>query len=121
MPAFAQEVECDEARRGFLREPGDARRRRVDALLKRVEVEPARGHHDDLAIQHAARRQRVVQRLLQLGEVPVQRLEVAALQEGALAGAKHDGAKAVPFRLEEEAGLVGDRVGDLREHGLDGR
>jgi hypothetical protein len=57
---------------------------------------------DDLAIEHAALGQRLVQRLLQLGEVAVQRPQVAALQVGLLA-AEHERAEAVPLGLEQEA------------------
>ena len=121
LAAGAEQVERDEARRRLLRELRDSRRGGMDALLQRVEVEPARRHDDDLAVEHAALRQRVVQRLLELGEVAVQRLAVAALQQRLLAGAKDDRPEAVPLRLEQEAGLGGQGVGDLREHRLDRR
>jgi hypothetical protein len=68
LAAGAEQVERDEARRRLRRELGDARRRGVDALLQRVEVEPVRRRDDDLAVEHATFRQRVVQRPLELGE-----------------------------------------------------
>jgi hypothetical protein len=107
LAAGAEQVERDEARRRLLRELCDARRRGVDALLQRVEVEPVRRHDHDLTVEHAALGQRVVQRPLELGEVAIQRLQVAALQQRLLGTAKDDRPEAIPFRLEEKPGFDG--------------
>ena len=57
---------------------------------------------------------------MQLGEVPIERTQVAALDVNVRFAAKHDRAKAVPLRLvEERAGR--QIVGELREHRLDRR
>jgi len=58
---------------------------------------------------------------VQLREVTVERPQVAALDKNVRRAAKDDGAKSVPFRLEEKC--PGDRqiVGQLGEHRLDRR
>ena len=79
----------------------------MQAQLQRVEVEPARRRDDDLAVEHAAVRQRVEQRRVQLGKVAIERLEVAALDVDVAAAAKDDRAKAVPLRLERKVASSG--------------
>ena len=91
----------------------------MDALLQGVEVQALRPRHHDLAIEHAAFGQGLVQRLFQLREVAVQGLLVAALDEG-LVAAKHQGAEAVPLGLEQEAGRIGQCGCVLGQHGLNG-
>ena len=79
------------------------RRRRVQAHLQRVEVEPALADDHDLAVDHAALGQALAQERLELGEIAAERLQVAALDVELVAVAKHDGAEAVPLRLEQPA------------------
>jgi hypothetical protein len=88
----------------------------MNALLQRIEIEPVGGCHHDLAVEDAALGQQGAQGLLEFGKVAVQRLQVAALQEHALAGAEDDCPKAVPLGLEQESGFVGHRVGKLGKH-----
>ena len=58
---------------------------------------------------------------MQLGEVAIERPQVAALDEDVRVAAEHDGAEAVPLRLEEEARRFGQRLGQLGQHRLDRR
>ncbi len=82
--------------------------------LQGVEIEtPRRGDHD-LAVHHAALGQPLQQRLVQLREITVQRLEVAALNVEVGGAAKDDRAEAVPLGLEEKV-AVGRQV--LRQRG----
>src|SRR5690349_1068378 len=74
-----QQIERDEGRRRFLRELLDARRRRMQPHLQRIEVEPPRGGDDDLAVDDRAVGNARGERLVQLGEVAVERPEIAAL------------------------------------------
>ena len=59
------------------------------------------------------------QRLAQLGEVPQQRLAVAALQIEVVAVAEHDAAEAVPLRLVRHRARRRQLARELREHRLD--
>ena len=58
---------------------------------------------------------------MELGEVAIERPQVAALDEDVAAAAKHDGAEAVPLRLVEERAAGRELVGQLRQHRLDRR
>ena len=119
--AFRQQVEGHEGGRRLRRELLDPRRRRVQAHLQRVEVEPARAHDHDLAVHHAALGQARPKEGLELGEVAVERLQVAALDVEPVAVAEHERAEAVPLRLEEPAVTRGQLGGELGEHRLDRR
>src|SRR5687768_16567372 len=91
----------------------------MQAQLQRVEIETARAGNDDLAIDDAAGRQLRNQLVVQLRKVPIERLQVAALDVDVVAAAKDDGTEAVPFRLIEKGITIRQRVGDLRQHRLD--
>ena len=93
----------------------------MQAHLQRVEVEPALAHDHDLAVHHAALGQARAEGGLELGEVAVERLQVAALDVEAVAVAEHDRAEAVPLRLEEPAVARGQLGRELGEHRLDRR
>ena len=56
----------------------------------------------------------------QLGEVAVERLLVAALDEDLVAVAEHERAKPVPLRLEDPVAGVRQRADPQGEHGRDG-
>jgi hypothetical protein len=114
-----QDVERDEARGRIPGQPLHARGRGMQSLLQRVEVQAAGRRDHDLAVEDAARRQLLDQGVLELREVAVQRLEVAALQQEAVRVAESQRAKAVPLGFELEAGFIGQRVGDLGEHRFD--
>jgi hypothetical protein len=90
----------------------------MDALAQRVEVEdPVAGDHQ-LAVHHATRGQQLTQRALQLGEVAVEGLAVAALHEQLVAVPEDDAAEAVPLGLVEHL-AARQLPGELGEHGLD--
>jgi hypothetical protein len=115
-----EKVERDEGRRCLLRELGDSGFRRMQPQLERVEVEPGRGRDDDLPIDHAVRREPLEQGVVQLGEVAVQRPQVAALDVDVRCPPKDDGPEAVPLRLVQEGALRRDRLGQCCEHRRDG-
>ena len=64
-------------------------------------------HH--LAVEHAALRELGAERVAELGEVAVQRLQVAALREHLVAVAEDEGPEAVPLGLEQPAVALGQR------------
>jgi hypothetical protein len=93
----------------------------MQTLLQRVEVEAVGCGDHDLAVDDRSRRQVADQRLVQLGEVAIERLQLAALDVEVRVAAEHDGAKAVPLRLVEEPAAVRQHVRQLGEHRLDRR
>src|SRR5581483_4699192 len=116
--SFGEQIEEDDRRRSSLREQLDARRGGMNPLLQRVELERAVLYDDDLAVEHAARRQLRAQRVDQLGKVAVERFLVAALNQNFVAVAKHQCAKPVPLRLEDPAvarGQFGETLGEHRQ------
>src|SRR5262249_16801391 len=106
-------------RRNFLRQLLYARGCGMEPQLQRVEVEAVVLHNDDLAIQDAARREHLAQRLVQLGEKTVQKLLVPALDQDFVAIAKNQCAKTIPFGLEDPITFRGKLVHTLGEHGQD--
>src|SRR4051812_33990562 len=119
--AVREEVPRYERCRRLLGQQLHARGGRMDAQEERFEVEPRGADDDDLAVDDAALRQVGEQRLDELGEVAVQRLEVAALQQELVAVAKDQRAEAVPLRLELPAVALRQAVGGGGEHRLDRR
>src|SRR5688500_19436395 len=93
----------------------------MQAKLQGVEVQSASRGDDDYPVEHAVRGQALEQRVVQLREVAVERPQVAALDVDVAGAAEHEGAEAVPFRLEQEIVSAGQHVGELGEHRLDGR
>ena len=80
----------------------------MEPQLQRIEVEPVRRGDHDLAVHDAALGQPLEQRLVQLREVAVERLRVAALDvEVGAAAAEDDRAEAIPLGLEEEVARSG--------------
>ena len=77
------------------------RRRRMNAELQRLEIEPAILGDDDFAIEHAAIGQLRPQRLEQLGKIAIQRFLIAALDQDLVPVAEDQRAKPIPFRLED--------------------
>ena len=71
--------------------------------LQRVEIEPVRRRNHDLAVHDAVVGQRREKGVVQVREVPVQRTQIAALDEQIVAAPEHNGAKPVPFRLVQES------------------
>ena len=98
--AVGEVVEGDERCRRLLGEHPDARRRRMDPDQERVEVEAALGTGDDhLAVQHepGVRAAQGQERPVELGEVSVQRLQVAGLEVDIGAVTEDEGAKPSHF------------------------
>src|SRR5687768_7790386 len=96
----------------------------MDPNQEGIEVEAAIGIGDDhLPVEHEPRVRPThrPQRLLQLGEVSVQRLEVAGLDVHLVTVAEDERAEAVPFRLVDPAIARRDRRGRLGQHRRDRR
>ena len=115
--AARQQVEGDERGGRFLRQLGDARLRRVQPELQRIEIQPVAGGDDDLAVDHAVLRQALEQRVVQFREVAVERPRVAALDIHIARAAEHDGPKAVPLRLVQVRARRGQSSASLASIG----
>ena len=89
---------------------------RMDPLGQGVEVEAGRAGDDDLPVEHATVGQVGPQRVHQLGEVPGQRLLVAAAQHDVVAVPEDDAAEPVPLGLVEQAVALGELPGQLGQH-----
>ena len=116
-----QQVPGDEARRRLGRQHADPRFGRVDAKQQGPEIERAVAGDDDLAIEHAALRERCAERCGKLRKVAVEGLEVARLRVEGLAVTEDQGTKAVPLRLEQPAVVRREAIDRLGQHRLDGR
>src|SRR5580698_1556546 len=92
----------------------------MDAKLEGLEVETACSDHDHLAIQPAACRESAPERLEELGEVAIQWLLVAALEQQLVAISEDEHAKAIPFRFEDPRLTFGQLANALGEHGQNG-
>jgi hypothetical protein len=119
--AEREQVEGHERSRSLRREQLHPRRRGMDPEQQRLEVEPRAPHDHDLSVEDAPLRQRGEERVDELREVTVHRLEVAALEHHLAPVAEDDGAEPVPLGLEQPLVARGQRVGGLRQHGLDRR
>ena len=115
-----EQVPCDEARRALLGEHLHARRGRVDAQQERLELERAVAGDHDLAVEHASLGQVRLERLGELGEVAIERLQVAALDVQLVAVAEHERPEPVPLGLEQPAVVRGQPGARLGQHRLDG-
>jgi len=120
LPIHRQEIESDERGWHRLRELLDPGRRRMQPHLQTAEIETVGGGHHDLAVQDDAARQLLEQHGVELGEVTIERPQLSALDEDAIAVAKHDRAKAVPLGLEQEVAVLRNLLSELGEHGFDG-
>jgi hypothetical protein len=116
----SQQVKCHKARRRPCGQQLHPAGRRVDALLKCVEIEPVSvgPHQDDLAVEHAAGRQVCLQCFHQFREVPGHGLTVAAADLHFVAVPKDDGPESVPFRFEAHR-TVGQGADKFGQHGRD--
>src|SRR5262249_46861445 len=94
---------------------------RVQPELQPIEVESMRGHDDDFAVDDDAGWKLFQQRVVKLGEIAIERPEIAALDVDVRRTAKHDGAKPVPLRFVEKVAISRQRICQLRQHRLDGR
>ena len=93
----------------------------MKAHLKGVEIETARCRNHDLSVHDTAVGQPVQERVVQFGKIPVERTQIPALDEDISPSAKHDGPKAIPFRLVQERPLGGQLLGKLGQHRFDRR
>ena len=93
----------------------------MEAKLQRVEVESSWRRNHDLAVHDDAGRDLCEDGVVHVGKVPIERLQIAALDVDVIAAAKDDRAKAVPLRLVQERSARRQRVGQLCEHRLDRR
>src|SRR6266498_3839345 len=116
-----QEVPGDVGCRRLLGQQFHARRGRMDAQEQRLEVEPPFPDDDDLAVEDTACGERRTQRLNELGEVPVHRPLVAALEQDLIVVAKHQRPEAVPLRLELPHFALRQPIGCARQHRRDRR
>jgi hypothetical protein len=113
-----QQIERHERRRGLGCEPLHPRRRWMDPLAQRVEVEapPCHVGDDDLTVDDASLGQARPQRIEQLGEVAVERSLLAARELHVVAVSEHDAPETVPLRLEQPAVAGRDLTRQLRQH-----
>jgi len=89
--------------------------------LQAAEVEPVFRRHDDLAVHHGAARQLLEEDGVQLGEVAIEGPQLAALDVDIVRAPEDDCAKPVPLGLKQKVAVLRDLIGDLGEHGFDGR
>src|SRR5690349_14875565 len=88
----------------------------MQSKLQRVEVQHAVVCDNDLAVEHAASRQLLQQRIDQLRKVTVQWFAVAALNKNLLAVTKDQRAKAIPFWFEDPFAGLGQFGNTLCQH-----
>jgi len=89
----------------------------MDAQLQSVEIQPAFARDHQFAIEHATLGELRAQRIDHIGEIAVERLGVAALDEDFIPVAKNEDAEAVPLGLEDPVTRLGDVVDALGKHG----
>jgi hypothetical protein len=119
--AFREQIEKYDRGRRLLGQHAHARCGWMYAHLQGIEVQHAPLRDHDLSIEHTAFGQLIHDRTEQVGEVAIERLRVATLQEYLVAVTKDQRPEAVPFGFEEELGAFRDRAHALCEHGQDGR
>jgi len=93
----------------------------MQSELQEIEVETVGADDHDLAVDDAALWELLDEGRTKLREVAIKRAQVAALRVHAIPLPEDDGAEAVPLRLEQPSGSVGQAVRHLRQHGLDRR
>jgi hypothetical protein len=116
--SLAEQVEEHHRCGSFAGQLRHARRRGMEAKLERLEVETSVAHDDDLSVQHAALRELCLQRIDELGEVALERLLVATLDEDLIAVTEDQRTEPVPLGLEDPPGAdgkLGDALGEHRE------
>ena len=93
----------------------------MNTQLERIKIEAAVVGNDELTVEDALFGKLIAERREHLGEVAIERLFVAALQENFIAIAKNEDTEAVPLGLVDPAAFRRDGVDALREHGEKGR
>src|SRR5262249_5383914 len=89
--------------------------------LQRIEIEPMRCGNDDFTVDDTAGRKLLEQPFVKLGKVPIERTEVATLDVDVGLAPEHDRPETVPLGFIEVFAAGGKRLGELRQHRLDGR
>ena len=79
----------------------------METQLQRLEVETGFARDDELAVDDGSRGKRGQNRRLELGEVPVERLQIAALHQPLRAVAEDQHTEPVPLRLVKPAFALG--------------
>jgi hypothetical protein len=113
-----EQVPADEAGRRLRGEhlhPGSGR---MNTQQEGLEVQLALPRDHDLAIDDATGREGRPDRIGELREVAVQRLEVTTLDQDLVAVTEDDGPEPVPLRFVEPAIAVGQAIRRLGQHGL---
>ncbi len=116
-----QEVERDERRGDLAGELVDARRRRVEAQLQRLEVHRAVHDHEDLAVHDVDRWRLGTEQFHELGEVASKRSIAARVDADPVYVACDDRAEPVPLRFVSPALAERKLLLGLREHRTDRR
>src|SRR4029079_13014508 len=93
----------------------------MEPELERLEIEPAVGCDDDLAVQHAAGGQPRAKRIDELWKVAIQRLLIAALDLDIVPVPEDQCAKPIPLRFENPGFTSRQRVNAFSEHRQDRR
>jgi hypothetical protein len=119
--AFAKQIEKDAGCRCFRSKKFDARRCRMDAELKSIELEPAMLGDDEFAIEHAFCGKLAAQGIDHVGEISIERFLVAALDEDLSAIPKNKHPKTIPLRLVDPFALGRHLVNAFGKHGQYGR
>lgn len=93
----------------------------MNAELKGVEVQASiKGNHE-FAVEHALFRELFAEGIDHLGEVAIERLFIAALEEDFVAIAKNQDPETVPLGLVDPVSLMRYFVHALGKHGKDWR
>ncbi len=93
-----------------MRQLRDPRRRGMQTHLQCIEVQSAGRDNHYLAVEDTFRRQLLQKLFAQLGKVPVERPQIAALDVDLVASAEHDRTETVPLRLEQKVPVAGSSV-----------
>ena len=89
--------------------------------LQGIEIKPVECGNHDFTVKHAAVSQGAEKRIVQLGKVPIERSQIAALNEDLTRAAKDNRPKPVPLRFVEEGVANRKLRSGLRKHRLDRR
>ena len=119
--ALAEQIKEDTRCRSFRGKQLYARGGGMNAQLKGIEVEPSFMGDDEFAVEHRLCGKLLAKWTDHLGEVSIEGLLIAALDEDLIAVAKDEYAKAIPLGLIDPFTLRGNFVDALSEHGKDGR
>src|SRR6476646_6043212 len=88
----------------------------MKSQLQRFELEPFVACDDDLAVEHASLGQLRLDRIDQLGEISIERLLIAALNENFIAITKDERPESIPLWLEDPSLAWWKLADSFREH-----